>query len=72
MEDCQTQSQVLEVALTQHSLSMLGSILEATRIQWFPSSLIWENGQTKLLTHSPLSLKALQEKCEAVITDAEN
>ena len=70
-EQCQSQSQVLEVAPRQHALSMLRSILVTTRVVLFPASCIWENDEPiSLKPPSMLTMESLKDKFDTVAKTA--
>jgi hypothetical protein len=59
----QSHSLLLSVALRQHSLSIIRSILACTRLQWFPSACIWEHGQLALKPRELLTIETLKQEC---------
>ena len=70
LKECQTRAQLLGAALVQHSVSMLESILLCTRLQWFPSSCVWQDDLTELRPQSLLSLASLKDKVDAASDQA--
>ncbi|CAB9528218.1 expressed unknown protein [Seminavis robusta] len=62
----QSNAVLLPVAMRQHSLSMIRSILACTRLQWFPAACTWENKSSMApkQPQQPLTLDKLKQECE--------
>ena len=61
-----TTLQLMRVALRQHSISIIGSILTCTRLQWFPSACVWQNGNVNLKPQTPLTWDKLMQDCASM------